>query len=78
MHVLFILYSGKYVILNPKESREWMQWYIDAGVINKSRTTWLLCWFAASVEREVNTYSFNNSSSVRFRTTSFLLSECKY
>lgn len=55
MHVVFILYSGKYVILNPRESREGMQWYIDAGVTNKSRTVWLLSWFAISVEREMNT-----------------------
>lgn len=54
MHVVFILYSGKYVILNPRESREGMQWYIDAGVTSKTRTIWLLCWFAISVEREAN------------------------
>lgn len=69
MHVLFILYSGKYVTLNPKEARELMQWYIDAGVTNKSRTLWLLCWFAVSVEREVDTYTSNNISAVWFRTT---------
>lgn len=73
MHVLFILYSGRYVTLNPKESRELMQWYIDAGVTNKSRIIWLLCWFAEPVEREVNTYTLNNSSSVWFRTTIFVI-----